>query len=350
MLSRPTIIALLSVLFLNSLSLLETDAEEPLSRIMIGSCCRQGKPQPIWYSIVRSKPDLFLFIGDNIYGDSEDMEVLRAKYAMLGAEKGYQKLLETCPLLAVWDDHDFGVNDGGLEYPKKAESQAVFNEFYKTPADSPRRKRPGIYDAQIFGPEGKRVQVILLDTRYFRSPLKKRPAEERKEKGPFMPTDDIETTMLGEAQWKWLEGELRKPAELRIVASSIQFLAEQHGWEKWSNFPHEQKRMFDLISETKANGVLFISGDRHLAEIAKRPKTSVGYPIYDLTSSSLNVASGGNQNEKNRYRVGDHYRALNFGGILIDWAKEDPTVSLNLYDLEGDIVREHAFPLSELQH
>ena len=130
-------------------------AEEPLSRIAFGSCCKQDKPAPIWDSIVAQKPERFLFIGDNIYGDSEDIAVLKAKWKLLTDMPGYQKLKAACPILATWDDHDYGVNDGGLEYLKRKESQQLFLDVFDEPADSPRRKREGVYDAQIVGPEGE---------------------------------------------------------------------------------------------------------------------------------------------------------------------------------------------------
>ncbi len=147
----------------------------PLSRIALGSCARQNQPQPIWDAIVAAKPELFLFLGDNIYGDSKDMNVLRGKYDELAAKPGFQKLLATCPILATWDDHDYGADDVGVEYPMKVESQKLFLDFFNEPTNSPRRKRESVYDAKVFGPVGRRVQIILLDTRYFRGPLKPKP-------------------------------------------------------------------------------------------------------------------------------------------------------------------------------
>src|SRR5882724_9941956 len=139
-----------------------------LSRVAFGSCARQDKPQPIWDAVVGTKPDIYLSLGDNIYGDTEDMAVMKKKYDMLAAIPGWQKLKATCPLLATWDDHDYGVNDGGADYPKKDESQQLFLDFFGFPKDSPRRTQKGVYSAEVFGPSEKRVQVILLDTRYFR--------------------------------------------------------------------------------------------------------------------------------------------------------------------------------------
>ncbi|MFN0017525.1 MAG: alkaline phosphatase D family protein [Pirellulaceae bacterium] len=349
---------LLILVFIGSnLSASDTQAEEPLSRIAFGSCCRQDRPAPIWDSIVAQKPERFLFIGDNIYGDSEDLEVLKVKWKLLTDMPGYQILKATCPILATWDDHDYGVNDGGLEYPKRKESQQLFLDVFDEPANSARRIREGIYDASIVGPPGKRVQFILLDTRYHRSPLKKvkQEAEDGEGiRGPYGPSDDPMATMLGEEQWKWLAEKLRQPAEVRIIASSVQVIAEQHGSEKWGNFPKERERLFKTIKDAKAGGVILISGDRHLAELS-RQDVGLGYPLYDITSSSLNVPSGNFtstgarwKNEVNRHRVGLEFFETNFGMITIDWKESDPLLRLQVRDEKGSVVLQQRVRLSEL--
>ena len=173
---------------------------QPLSRILFGSCAKQDQPKPIFETIVAQQPQLFIFLGDNIYADTTEMDLMRAKYAQLKADKGFAQLIKACPVLATWDDHDYGENDAGAEYLKRSESQQLFVDFWNDPEDSPRRQRPGVYDAHVYGPRGKRLQVILLDTRYFRGPLKK---GDRRVGGPYYPNDDKNITMLGEAQWKW---------------------------------------------------------------------------------------------------------------------------------------------------
>jgi alkaline phosphatase D len=313
--------------------------EEPISRIAFGSCLQQSRPQPIWEAIVRGEPQLFLFIGDNVYADLEqspvlDLDVLRATWEELGRSPGYRQLKATCPVLATWDDHDFGVNDGGDDYPRKRESQALFLDFFDEPADSPRRRSEGVYDAKTFGPPGRRVQVILLDTRYFRSPLKRIGREPDRSlgiDGPYGPSDDPAATVLGETQWAWLERQLKEPADLRIVASSIQVIADGHRWEKWGQFPAERRRFLDLIRRTRANGVVLISGDRHSAEISR---IDVGYPLYDVTSSSLNQRSAWH-NEVNEHRVGTKYVEENFGTIEVDWTVADPTLHLRVHMVDG---------------
>ncbi|MFO0963986.1 MAG: alkaline phosphatase D family protein [Gemmataceae bacterium] len=336
--------------------------EAPLSRIAFGSCANQDKPQPIWDAVVGMKPECFLSLGDNIYADTEDMDVMRAKYALLAKQPGYQKLKKTCPILATWDDHDYGANDAGAEYPKRRAAQQVFLDFFDVPKDDPRRKQEGVYNSHVFGPKGKRVQIILLDGRYHRSPLKKgfvkgEPGEGRR--GIYVPNTDADATMLGETQWRWLEEQLKIPAEVRILGAGIQVVADEHGSETWGNFPRERRRLFRLIRATRANGVVILSGDRHLAEISRLAAANVdgvGYPLYDVTSSSLNMPSGNFTrskvrfaNEINSYRVGLTYFDVNFGSVLIDWDAADPVLRLQVREESGDVVLQQRVKLSELR-
>ena len=318
-----------------------------LSRIAFGSCADQDDPQPIWSQILGMRPQLFLFIGDNIYGDTSEMEEMRAKYRQLASIPGFARLRRLVPIMATWDDHDYGLNDGGAEFEQRAASQKEFEDFWRVPAASPRRKREGVYDASIFGPPGNRVQVILLDTRYHRSPLKPRP-EGMPGVGRYVPDDNPGKTLLGAEQWRWLGEELRRPAEVRLIASSIQVVAEDHGWEKWMNLPRERERLFGLIRETKANGVIFLSGDRHLAELSMMDG-GVGYPIYDLTASGMNNASHvWRPYEENRHRVGTMNWGDNFGLLTIDWKQVDPVISMQIRDLDGEINIQRKIRLSTI--
>jgi len=310
----------------------QTDAALPLRRIAFGSCFQSDGPPEIWSTIAEYDPELLILLGDNVYADTEDMDVMRAKYAELDAVPAFAGLRASTTLLATWDDHDYGVNDGGADYPMRSQAKEVFLDFLGEPRTSPRREREGIYDARVFGPRGKRVQVILLDTRYFRGPLTKAPetalrfAAALGRLGSYVGNTDPAATVLGEAQWAWLERELEKPAEIRILASSIQIVAEDHHFERWANFPHERKRLFKTLRRTGANGVVAISGDRHMAEISvldasrAEPDTALdpGYAFIDVTSSSLNRPSTW-RNEVNRHRVGSAYFDVNFGTLELDW-------------------------------
>ncbi|MGE4551450.1 MAG: alkaline phosphatase D family protein [Opitutales bacterium] len=314
-------------------------AEKPVTTIAFGSCLRETRPQPIWEGVLATKPDIFILLGDNIYGDTRDMAKLREKWSVFAEKPGFRKLRRSCRLLAIWDDHDYGENDAGIEYPKKVESQQIFLDFLGEPKDSVRRKTPGIYDTVTIGPKGKRVQFILLDTRYFRTALKRAP-KRKKGRGPYEPDESNEAEVLGKAQWEWLEKTLRKPAEVRVIASSIQVVSTTHGWETWGNFPKERERLLALLKETKANGVVILSGDRHSSEISKL-ESVLPYPLLDVTSSAMNQTLRAEE-EKNPHRVGDRYFKENFGLLKIDWSKPEPNVAMEIRDLKGDVVRSAA--------
>lgn len=337
---RVIVGACLAALFATSHASAQT---EPVRRIAFGSGASQERPQPIWDAIGMGQPDLFLFLGDAIYGDTENVEILKAKYAQLAAVPGYQKLIRTCPVYATWDGHDYGAEAGGADYPQKAAAQKLFLDFFRDAPDSLRRKRPGVYGAWVFGPSGKRMQVILLDTRYFRSPLKAKPG------GGYLPNTDPDATLLGPDQWQWLEGQFHNPAEVRLLVSPIQVVAEDQPYEKWANFPRERERLFQVLRSAKVGGVIVLSGNRNLAELSEMD-AGLGYPLFDLTSSGLNMAARRwRPAEVNRHRVAVMTSGDNFGQVQIDWDAPEPRVSLQVRDEHGDVTIRQKVDLSLLR-
>ena len=330
----------------------ELDPAKPLGRIAAGSCAREDKPQPLWEAVAAFGPDVLLMLGDNVYGDTEDMGVLREKYAKLAAQPGFAALRRRVPIVGVWDDHDYGANDAGREYPRKRDSQQVFCDFFGVAADSPVRAQAGIYRAVTVGPAGRRVQFICLDTRYHRAPLAEIPRAERvRGRGPYRPSVDAEATVLGAEQWAWLDRVLREPAEVRLVLSSIQVAAEDHQWERWGNFPAERARLLRTIRTAGAAGVIVVSGDRHAGEISRIPAgdDALAYPLYDLTASSINQPKRPDgPDEPNRLRLGPWCRGVNFGTIEIDWAADAPAITLALRDERAAVFHAERVPLSSL--
>lgn len=319
----------------------------PLQDILFGSCLDTHE-HPMLDETLKLPRDLFVFMGDNIYGDKGGLPMIREKYALLRNSRFFQGLKDK-PILATWDDHDFGQNDGGADYADKEDAQTEFWNWLGEPLDSPKRAQKGVYQSRVFGPEGKRIQVILLDTRYFRSSLKKVPKDQALIGGPYVASDDASATMLGAAQWKWLEKTLREPAELRLIVSSIQFAPEVHGGECWANLPHERQRMLDLTRDTRAAGVLFLSGDRHWCEFSKI-EGRTGYPILDFTSSSMTQKHPRGTPTPNGNRLSDTtYHLPNVGHLHIDWSKADPQITVRIVNQDGQTTLSHSLVLSQLQ-
>jgi len=331
-----------------------------LSRIGFGSCAEAGKPQPVWDPIHAREPDLFVFLGDNIYADTRDMAVMKAKYAELAAQPGFARLRASTPVVAMWDDHDFGENDAGGDYPMKDASRRIFLDFWNEPDDSPRRDRDGVYAAYVFGPPGERVQVILPDLRYNRAAMTPLElggtaydawAEERLAAGlplpgPYVRNPDPQATMLGERQWQWLERQFDVPAEVRLFGSSVQVLADFTGWEAWANFARDQDRLFDVIRRKRANGVLFLSGDIHYAELSKRD-VNLPYPMWDLTSSGL--TEEWRVPTPNANRASEVVADANFGCVDIDWKGPATTLALGIVDATGKSRMSWSLPLASLR-
>jgi alkaline phosphatase D len=301
------------------------------TRIAFGSCMEEDKAKPVLDLATASEPDLFVFLGDNIYGDTTDMAVLQSKYDQLAAAPEFQGLRAAIPVIATWDDHDYGANDAGKEYPMKVESKGIFLDFWEEPEGSPRRTQAGIHTSYLYDEPGGTLQIILLDMRWFRDPLDFN-SDPTMYKNDYQPTMDTSRTMLGEAQWAWLEGELSKPADVRIIGTSIQFGHEYNGWESWTNMPHERQRMVDLLQQTGAEATIFISGDVHWGELS-RLEVAGGYPLYDLTSSGITETWP--VIETNANRVGMPVPENNYGYVEITWGDTDHALSLGLVDVSG---------------
>lgn len=320
------------------------------TKIAFGSCGHQDEKQPILARAAQQKPDFFIFLGDNIYGDTYDMEVLKAKYQKLGNKPEFKALQAATTLLATWDDHDFGWNDSGRHYPHKEASKEIFLDFFKEPAHSDRRQHPGIYDSKIYTYGTKTLQIILLDTRTFRDDLS--PYDGRMDNDPkfpyqldYAPTQTADSTLLGATQWAWLAQQLAVPADVRIIASSTQFGISYNGYEAWANFPAEREKMLQFIRDKKANGIIFISGDVHYAEISKLEAPKL-YPIYDITASG--ITSTWDFATPNDHRVDGPYMKNHFGVIEIDWLPKDPIINFRIIDKKNKERFSRQIRLSEI--
>lgn len=311
------------------------DTAQALTRIAFGSCNHQSASQHMWGQVMSANPQLFMMIGDNVYGDNAwdgdaELTSLRVSYEQQAAHPEWQTLRGAVPMLATWDDHDYGLNDKGASFPMRRWAETLFEEFWGS-SDAV-RERDGIYDSVMVGPEGQRTQIILLDTRFFRSDLKRMPwSRQRPPLGVYLPDSDPAATVLGAEQWKWLKGELAKPADMRIVVSSIQVITEAHNFESWENFPLERTKLLDALGMREESGLVLLSGDRHSGGIYKT--THKGEEMWELTSSSLNLAFGNNverstQREPDPLRVSKFYSVENYGLVDIDWAASEVTITL----------------------
>ncbi len=322
------------------------------SKILFGSCAHQDKEMPILNTINKEQADVFVFLGDNVYGDTEDMAELKAKYEKLGNNPNFKQLKQSTEVIATWDDHDFGENDAGGEYQMKEESKKIMLDFWGEPKDSLRYEQDdGIYTSYMYGEGEQTVHIILLDLRYNRAPINKvskltyLTKRKFKNMGPYSPSEEIDASMLGENQWQWFERELRKPAAIKLIGSSLQLLPEFTGWEAWANFPADRERLFSFIRDEQINGVMLLSGDTHWGELSKYQK-DLPYPLWEVTSSGL--TEEWKEVSPNKHRIGNYTHKINYGFLDLDWQQPDPTISFGLKDVNGSVINSTKFSLSTI--
>ncbi|MDH5609007.1 MAG: alkaline phosphatase family protein [Cyclobacteriaceae bacterium] len=302
--------------------------------IAFGSCNRTTQPQDIWPAILANEPDVFIWLGDIIYGDSHNMAVLSSKYKKLAGEPDYQKLAKQAEIIGVWDDHDYGQNDGGKYYPQKDSSKLMLMDFLHTPENDPVRTRAGFYTSYLYGNAPEQVKVILLDARYFRDTVLADPSGARR----YIPNPDGD--ILGEEQWEWLRKELEdNSAKVNIIGCGIQMIPAEHGFEKWANFPKSRERLFNLLNETRPSCPILISGDRHIAELSAY-SLDENYTLTEFTSSGLTHTWSSMWPEENRYRIGETIVKRNFGILRIQW-ENTPRVTLEVRGLGDSLFKEH---------
>ena len=271
-------------------------------KIALGSCLHQDHPAPIWDAVKDNNIDSFFFLGDNIYGDVPSGLPWKLKRSYDKQKKVLPSWLMSKQIHVIWDDHDYGKNDGGGSYRFKEYAQDLYMDFWEIPDDDPRANREGIYYQQLQNINGLRVLFVGLDTRYFRSNIKEKD-------DVYLPNLEPDATFLGDEQWEWLTDTLKQEHDLLIMASSIQVLATEHRFEKWSNIPSERNKLLTLL-ESLDSRVIVVSGDRHRAGLYQYND------ITEITASSLNRPTY--SEETDSLLLGKTYTENNFGLISIE--------------------------------
>ncbi len=269
--------------------------------IALIGCHKQKREAPTLTHLAEHvKPDYCVWLGDNVYADTyTDADVIKTQLAVLNEKPGFQDLKRNSAFLVTWDDHDYGFNNAGKNYPLKEKSRAIHREFWELEEEVP-EERQGVYYAKIKEqPNGKRIQFIMLDGRYNKTKPSKK--------------GDV----LGEEQWQWLEEQLDKPADLRFIVSGFQILLDKPTkWEAWVKLGKSRQRLFDMIKRRELKGVVFLTGDQHYVEVLRKEK-AIGYDAYEIMAAGINKTEKAG---KTKLRVMDADETLHSAPLLnIHW-------------------------------
>ncbi len=295
-------------------------------QLAFGSCNKQHRKQILWDDVSSLNPAAWIWLGDIIYGDTEDMFALQQKYVQQLHSIPYQRMKKYVDVYGIWDDHDYGENDAGKEYKMREESRDLLFKFLELPKSNPAWQREGAYQSHVFNALDFKLKLILLDARYFREQPSRQGKKYTKEYGP-----DI----LGEDQWEWLTKELQDPSiEFFIIGNGIQVISEEHQYEKWANFPTAREKLFQLIENTESGKVILLSGDRHISELSAIQLDGLDYPLYDVTSSGLTHPYKNFPGEENKHRIGKVINEKNFG--VLHFSRNEENQIKVLYQIWGD--------------
>lgn len=245
-----------------------TQAQYDSTTIAIIGCHEQHKPAPVIpYFANKVKPEFTIWVGDNVYADTKgDAQYIQRQLEVLGNKDGFLELKQVSKFMITWDDHDYGLNNAGINYPLKNESLEIHRKFWELESDVP-ANQDGIYHAKIEKlANGKTIQFIMLDIRYNKS----------------------KSDILGENQWSWLNEQLKAKADLRFIISGTQVLLNRPTrWEAWTRNGQSKKRLLNLIKINQTKGVVFITGDQHYNEVLKG-KEKMGYAAFEFMAAGIN--------------------------------------------------------------
>ncbi|QQS28442.1 MAG: alkaline phosphatase family protein [Sphingobacteriales bacterium] len=271
-------------LLFSTRKLWEWREDPPDFSFIFGSCAyindepydRPGQPYgqstDIFRTMTQHRSEFMLWVGDNVYLREADWSSeygIKYRYQHVRKLPELQPFLSSRPNFAIWDDHDFGPNDSNVTYNLKDISLQAFTDYWgnKTFGEA---ENKGIYSSFVWGD----AEFFLLDNRYYRWPEKYPNASENK-------------NYLGNQQMDWLTCSLlTSNARFKFIVSGSQMLNPINDYECFVHYEKEYRQLMSFIEDNQINGVLFLSGDRHLTEIIKIER-SKSYPLYDITSSPL---------------------------------------------------------------
>lgn len=284
----------------------------------------------IWDTIASHKPAAFLFLGDNVYIDlPESRTQQRVHYYRRQLRPEFQRLTASTASYAIYDDHDFGVDDcaGGLDPFKpawKVPAWRVFRENWNNPAYGGGEQNPGCWFDFSIGD----VDFFMLDNRYYRS---------------FK-----DGTMLGPVQKQWLLKRLKaSKATFKVLASGVLWTehADKGGKDSWWGVPEEREEIMSLIDREKIGGVILISADRHRTDVYRiaRPQ---GYDLYEFETSRLTNL---HKHPTKKEALFSYNQGQFFGMLGFDFTQTEPEMTFRCITIDSKTVYALTLKRSQLQ-
>ena len=290
----------------------------------------------MWNTIQATKPDLLMLLGDNVYSDAPEIpEMQHYCYYRRQSRPEYRALTAQSSVYSIWDDHDFGTNDcqGGpaLDSPDwKVPVWQVFKNNWVNPGYGQGGKVPGVWYDYYIGD----VHFIMTDGRIYRD---------------LRPADGGRSTMLGPIQREWLKRTIAESkGTFTVLVSPVPWVFGAKGDSKdtWNGFKGERHEIFEVIRDSKKDGVLLMSADRHRSDLWKIEHEGI-YPLYEFNSSRLT-----NQHVHPELPAAEfsYNKKQSFGLVEFDTTTEDPAVEYSVINIDGKVIHSRKLNRSEISY
>lgn len=298
---------------------------------------KYGGEPGIFESIRATQPDLMLWLGDNIYLRPVDWSTrggFYRRYARDRALPELQSLLANTHHYATWDDHDYGPNNSDRSFSLKGVALEAFIDNWVNPSYG-LPQLPGVFGQFTWND----IDFFLTDNRYHRAPS-------RAPTGP-------DKHQLGPAQLEWLLDALTSSkAPFKVVVSGGQVLSPFDRFEGYAQHPDERDALIAGIADRRIEGVVFLSGDRHIGELVRVQLEGL-YPLYDYTSSPLTagMATADVGERDSPVRVPDTLieSTRTFGLLRFTGPKADRRMRMEAYDTAGALLWKHDIAANDLK-
>lgn len=285
----------------------------------------------IFRHMTKAKSDFMVWLGDNIYYIVKDYKsydnMFRRQLNIRESFKSLQTFLATQPNYAIWDDHDYGWNDADKTFPLKDTALKVFRGFW-----------PNTYESTVketyFTFRYADAEFFMTDGRWFRNP-----------------PGDTAGDFLGAEQLRWLKNKLlNSDATFKFICMGSQVLNDNEHGESYAHYPKERNDLLNYIVDNNIKGVIFLTGDKHYAELSKRDWR--GYTFYDFTSSPLTSVVLPHKWVKSFHNPlsvkGTVIYSKNYGRIKITGTQGNRSLRLELYGKGGNLRWERVIKSEEL--
>ena len=163
--------------------------------------------------------------------------------------------MRSVPQLAIWDDHDFGLNNSDATNPQ---SRGLPSRRSATTGRTRLRARrcPGVFFQYAYGG----VDFFMLDGRYYRTP-------------------NADAGRAGQDAARRRPGRVAARGAARRSRAPFKVLVCGSGWsaedgppgDTWAAFLTERNELFDFIRDARIEGVFLLSGDTHFGEVNCMP-------------------------------------------------------------------------------